>query len=191
MTSPETFQPQAADGHMLSPAPCARRPGSCNLDLLPEDLDGIGGNGGDRADDLAVHGDRLRDEPGGIHLRHGAHDMADPQVASATQLPVDHDRDFRAIGDAPVVHDNAAKALDRSDEAGAADPAIAAALPLRREAGAADVDVARPLRGGGRRAQRRSGCPQRSENGPAGRHGARCHACPLSSPARPSRSRKT
>jgi hypothetical protein len=79
-------------------------------------------------------------------------DMADAQVARAADKAVDGDRHVLRIGDAVVIDDNAAEALDRADEAGAADAAIGTGTAFGREARAADADIARSLRRGHRRA---------------------------------------
>ena len=131
---------------MLALPPALRRLAGPHLDGLSEHIDTVAVDGRDRPDHLPLDGYGVRDEPAGIGPRDDAHDMADAQITGAADEAVDGDRHILRIGDAAVIDDDAAEALDRADEAGAADTPVGARTPLRREAGAADPDIAGPLR---------------------------------------------
>ncbi|WP_134488035.1 hypothetical protein [Methylocella tundrae] len=97
-----------------------------------------------------------------VRDRDDAHHLADLEGGRGGVFAVDFDGHILRIGDAQIIDDNAAKAPDRPDDAGAADAAIAVILVSGGRAGAANALIARSCDAARRPAR---DARQRRENG--------------------------
>jgi hypothetical protein len=119
-------------------------------DLLAEDAHLAGLDGFNRPDDFADGFDPVGGQRAvGLAQCHNACDVSDPQRLCRCRLAIDPYRHTRGVADPFAVDENAAKALDDPDDAGATDAVIVAAVCDPRSADAmivASFDL-RPDRG--------------------------------------------